>query len=169
MWQKNRSAWGEDDPIESLAIWDISSPSSYKPSEDPAGKMKPSDASEGAHVIRRFSFADLDFYSIRQSWDPTLRCLELDESHVYVIQENHRWIVGMQASDNLPPLHHVKTIGIPFGVGPAWKDECGANGDTDISFCDKETDIRIPNVAPCWRHEVRVFSETMCILLKYGS
>ncbi|KAL5320586.1 hypothetical protein ACEPPN_011396 [Leptodophora sp. 'Broadleaf-Isolate-01'] len=153
MWQKNRSAWGEDDPIEALAIWDISSPSAYKPSGDPAGKTKPSDVTEGAHVIRRFSFSDLDFYRIRQSWDPILRCLELDEGHVYVITESHRWIVGQQASNDLPPLHHVKTTGIPFSVGPAREDECGANGDTDISFCDNESDIRSPNIAPCWRHE----------------
>ncbi|CZS91136.1 related to F-box domain protein [Rhynchosporium agropyri] len=149
-WQNNRSAWGEDDPIESLTIWDIASPSPYRPSEDPTGKLKL--PAEGPRVVRLFSFADLDFYQIRQSWAPTVRCLELDEGHIYVIQENHRWLVGQQASEYLPPLHHVKTTGIPFGTGPMWQDECGANGDTDISFCDKQSNVRSPNIAPCWRH-----------------
>ncbi|PVH88577.1 hypothetical protein DL98DRAFT_446972 [Cadophora sp. DSE1049] len=152
-WQTNRSAWGEDEPIEALAIWDISSPSPYRPSEDPAGKANPSDESEGPFVIRRFSFANLDFYRIRQRSDPILRCLQLDENNVYIIVESHRWLVGQQATNDLPQLHHVKTTGIPFGIGPAWEDECGANGDTNISFCEKESDIRSPNVAPCWRHE----------------
>ena len=153
-WQTNRSAWGEDEPIEALAIWNISSPSPYKPSEDPAGKASPSDESEGARIIRRFSFANLDFYRIRQRSDPTFRCLELDENNVYVIVESHRWLVGQQATNNLPQLHHVKTTGIPFGSGPAWEDECGANGDSEISFCEKDSGNRCPNIAPCWRHEV---------------
>ncbi|KAK0126065.1 hypothetical protein ONS95_007685 [Cadophora gregata] len=152
-WQRNRSAWGEDEPIEALAIWDISSPSPYRPSEDPTGKANPQDDSEGARVIRRFSFANLDFYQIRQRSDPILRCLELDEQNVYVIVESHRWLVGQQAASNLPQLHHVKTTGIPFGIGPAWEDECGANGDTNFSFCEKASDIRSPHIAPCWRHE----------------
>ena len=35
-WQPNRSLY-QDDPIEQLAVWDISSPSPYRPSEDPTG------------------------------------------------------------------------------------------------------------------------------------
>ncbi|KAI9053662.1 hypothetical protein LZ554_002616 [Drepanopeziza brunnea f. sp. 'monogermtubi'] len=86
IWQPNRSAWGEDEPIESLAIWDISSPSSYKPSEDPSGTLKPDEDAEGPRSVRRFSFAHLDFYKIRQRSTPILRCLELDENHVYIIE-----------------------------------------------------------------------------------
>ncbi|KAH7416962.1 F-box domain protein [Cadophora sp. MPI-SDFR-AT-0126] len=112
-WQTNRSAWGEDEPIEALAVWDISSPSPYRPSEDPAGKFSPSDDSEGPRVIRRFSFANLDFYQIRQRSDPVLRCLELDENNVYVIVESHRWLVGQQATNNLPQLHHYTCSRIP--------------------------------------------------------
>src|SRR6187402_1675052 len=107
LWQPNRSAWGEDEPIEALAIWDISSPSSYRPSEDPTGKGKPDENSEGPRVIRRFSFTDLDFYKIRQRSTPVLRSLELDENHVFVVEEDHRWIVGQQASHTLPRLHKV--------------------------------------------------------------
>ncbi|CZR50507.1 related to F-box domain protein [Phialocephala subalpina] len=151
LWQPNRSAWGEDEPIEALAVWDISSRSEYRPSEDPTGKGKPE--GRGPHVLRRFSFADLDFYRIRQRSTPVLRSLELDENHVYVLEEDHRWLVGQQASHTLPRLHMVKTIGIPFSAGPCWQDECGADGDVDLSFCERVSDIRQPYIAPCWRHE----------------
>ncbi|KAJ4392489.1 hypothetical protein N0V85_007008, partial [Neurospora sp. IMI 360204] len=39
-WQPNRSLY-QDDPIEQLAVWDISSPSPYRPSEDPTGHNRP--------------------------------------------------------------------------------------------------------------------------------
>jgi len=153
LWQPNRSAWGEDDPIESLKIWDISSPSQYRSSRDPTGKNQPLDDSKGPKVIKRFSFADLEFYKIRQGSTPVLRSLDLDENHVYIIEEDHRWLVGQQASHNLPRLHLVKSIGIPFFAGPRWEDECGADGDVNLSFCENEIDSRHPGVAPCWRHE----------------
>jgi len=153
LWQPNRSAWGEDDPIEALAVWDISSPSEYRPSEDSTGSMKPNEDSEGARVIRRLSFADLDFYKIRQRSTPTLRGLDLDENHVYIIEEDHRWLVGQQAGHNLPRLHKVKSTGIPFAAGPRWEDECGADGDVNLSFCERRSDEREPGFAPCWRHE----------------
>jgi hypothetical protein len=86
---------------------------------------------------------------------PTLQNLELDEGNVYVIQEDHRWIVGQQAGHSLPRLHMVKSVGIPFGIGPRWQDECGADGDINLSFCERGGDVRRPEVAPCWRHEVR--------------
>ncbi|CAL3962297.1 unnamed protein product [Diplocarpon coronariae] len=153
VWQPNRSAWGEDEALESLVIWNISSPSSYRPSEDPSGKGKPGDGSEGPRVIRRLSYVDLDFYKIRQRSTPVLHRLELDENHVYVVEENHRWLVGKQASHTLPRLHQVKTTGIPFHTGPRWQDECGADGDANLSFCDRRSEARSPGKAPCWRHE----------------
>ncbi|EAA36172.2 hypothetical protein GE21DRAFT_2276 [Neurospora crassa] len=39
-WQPNRSLY-QDDPIEQLAVWDISLPSPYRPSEDPTGHNRP--------------------------------------------------------------------------------------------------------------------------------
>ncbi|KAL1844285.1 hypothetical protein VTJ49DRAFT_2342 [Mycothermus thermophilus] len=39
-WQPNRSLY-QDDPIEQLTVWDISSPSRYRPSEDPTGAQRP--------------------------------------------------------------------------------------------------------------------------------
>lgn len=156
IWQPNRSAWGEDDPIEVLAIWDITQPSAYRPSTDPTGNRKPTEGGEGPKVIRRFTFSDLGFYGIRQRSSPTFRGLELDESNVYVISEDHRWLVGAQSSNVHPRLHKVKSTGIPFASGPHWEDECGADGDVNLSFCERDSDDRSPATAPCWRHEVRI-------------
>lgn len=152
LWQPNRSAWGEDEPIEALAIWNIESPSLYRPSQDPAGVSKPQGA--GAKVVRRFSFEDLTFYGVRQRSSPTLRCLLLDESHVYVIQEDHRWVVGEEESASHPRLHKVKSTGIPFAIGPFWEDECGADGENILSFCQRDSEARGTAQAPCWRHAV---------------
>jgi hypothetical protein len=154
LWQPNRSAWGEDEPIEVLAVWDISSPSAYLPSEDPSGEGKPDTSMEGPKVVRKFSFKDLDFYRIRQRSTPVLRGLGLDEGHVYIIEEDHRWIAGEQAGHAPPRLHKVKTIGIPFTIGPMFVDLCEADGDTSMSVCQKVSDLRRHNLAPCWRHEV---------------
>jgi hypothetical protein len=151
-WQPNRSAWGEDEPIEALTIWDISVSSKYRPSKDPAGKSR--STSKGPIVIRSLTLADLDFYQIRQRSTPVLRGLELDEHHVYFIEEDHRWLVGQEASHHLPRLHKVRSVGIPFAVGPRWEDSCGADGDMNLSFCERTADCRSARIAPCWRHEV---------------
>jgi hypothetical protein len=162
LWQPNRSSWGEDEPLEALAVWDITSPSSYRPSQDPTGKAKPSEDYTGPRVIRRFSFSDLAFYRVRQRSSPTLRSLELDENHVYVVQEDHRWIVGQEESQAPPRLHKVKSTGIPFTSGPCWEDECGADGDVNLSFCQRDTEGQGPRQAPCWRHEVST-GHTVCL------
>ncbi|KAK4156946.1 hypothetical protein C8A00DRAFT_40636 [Chaetomidium leptoderma] len=39
-WQPNRSL-SQHDPVEQLAVWDISTPSTYRPSEDPKGDKRP--------------------------------------------------------------------------------------------------------------------------------
>lgn len=156
LWQPNRSAWGEEDPIEALVVWDISSPSGYRPSRDPSGSSKPAESlMRGPRVVKRLSFTDLEFYGIRQRATPVFQSLALDENHVYVIEENHRWMVGHQATYSLPRLHEVKCIGIPFNCGPRWVDLCGIDASRDVSFCEKQSSIRQPHIPPCWRHEVR--------------
>jgi hypothetical protein len=105
----------------------------------------------------------LDFYKIRQRSTPEIRNLDLDCNHVYVIEEDHRWLVGQEASHHLPRLHKVKTTGIPFGEGPRWEDDCGADGDINLSFCERASDIRSPAIAPCWRHEVSYISRNPVI------
>lgn len=154
LWQPNRSAWGEDEPIESLTIWDISDSSKYRPSQDPTSKDRILWQDIGAKVIRRLSFSDLDFYGIRQRDTPKLRYLRLDEQHVYIIEEDHRWMRGNQASSVVPRLHEVKSTGVPFHDGPRWENSCGIDGDANMSFCQKSSNTREPQVAPCWRHEV---------------
>jgi hypothetical protein len=155
LWQLSRGDWGEDSPLEALVVWDISTPFSYRPSNDPMLGSQPLFEDHGPTVIRRYSFSDLDFYGVRQRSTPALRGLELDENHVYFIEEDHRWLVGLEASRALPRLHKVKTTGIPFAQGPAWVDECGADGDINLSFCNRgRSEERRPGLAPCWRHEV---------------
>ncbi|KAI1137007.1 hypothetical protein F5Y05DRAFT_94258 [Hypoxylon sp. FL0543] len=171
LWQPNRSPWGEEDPLEQLTIWDISKPSTYRPSLDPTGANKPSGSDgEGPTVVNRFSWSDLEALGLRQRHTPSLREVLLDEANVYVHEEEHRWLVGLHSSLS-PPRHHlVRCTGIPFsGVGPRWFDECCADGDVHMSFCPRAGSLsRIlgnrsnrlagaggawPGWAPCWRHE----------------
>ncbi|PQE19953.1 F-box domain protein [Rutstroemia sp. NJR-2017a BVV2] len=151
-WQPNRGRWGEDDPIEALAIWDISTPSDYLPSLDPTGAGKPSEL-EGPRVIRRFSFSDLDFYNIRQSLTPRLRELQLDEGHLYILEENHNSLIGCHASYHYSTYHEVKSTGIPFTNGPRWVDRCGVDAECNRSYRKEIIKMRQPWLAPCWRHE----------------
>ncbi|EON96776.1 putative f-box domain protein [Phaeoacremonium minimum UCRPA7] len=142
VWQPNRSPWGEDDPIELLTIWDISSPSSYKPSEDPSGRQRPDDlilnislsgihpqpapvpanstkdAGCGPRLIRRMTWRDLEFYGIRQRTTPKLRGLSLDYHNVYIVEEEHRWAQGQHSSLSPPRVHQVKSTAIPVIPGP---------------------------------------------------
>ncbi|OTB01550.1 hypothetical protein M426DRAFT_323438 [Hypoxylon sp. CI-4A] len=164
IWQPNRSPWGEEDPLEQLIIWDISNPSPYRPSLDPAGMHKPDE--EGPTVINRFTWRDLGFLGLRQRHTPSFREILLDDRNVYVHEEEHRWLAGQHSSLS-PPRHHlVRCTGIPFvGMGPRWRDECCADGDVHMSFCPRAGSLsRIlgsealftpawPGWAPCWRHE----------------
>ncbi|PQE27143.1 F-box domain protein [Rutstroemia sp. NJR-2017a WRK4] len=153
-WQPNRGRWGEDDPIEALAIWDISAPSAYLPSLDPTGTGKPSEL-EVPRVIRRFSFSDLDFYNIRQGLTPRLRELQLDEGHLYILEENYDYLMGRHARSH-SKFHEVKSTGIPFSNGPRWVDRCGVDAECNRSGGAYRKEIirmRQPWLAPCWRHE----------------
>ncbi|KAI5865045.1 hypothetical protein GGS23DRAFT_557449 [Durotheca rogersii] len=167
LWQPNRSPWGEEDPLEQLTVWDISSPSPYRPSLDPTGARKPQLRSpppppppssslsspaeceqqsqeqrgcEGPVVVSRFCWEFLEFLGLRQRHTPTLRELRLDHANVYVHEEEHRWLAGLHSS-LWPPRHHiVRCTGVPFGpdaTGPRWYDECCADGDVHLSFCPR--------------------------------
>ncbi|KAK3395615.1 hypothetical protein B0T20DRAFT_419344 [Sordaria brevicollis] len=209
-WQPNRSLY-QDDPIEQLAVWDIASPSPYRPSEDPTGHNRPPMASRtismpaglwngggsrsttttataraspepepvhtptGPQVIRRMAWRELDFYGLRQRANPQLRNLSLDDRNLYFIEEEHRWAEGQHSSLSPPRVHHVKCTGIPIVpceavpiplvtekiaepsmpshahyyqaiftstindpvYGPVWVDQCGADGDVNMSFCSR--------------------------------
>ena len=124
-------------PSEFLEIFDISKPSICRQSEDSSNIDKFDNNSSGPTVIKRILNEEFDFYDVRQRFTPNLRGLELDENHVYFIEEDHRWLVGTQASDALPTLHKVKSTGIPFEIGPRQVDECGADGDLYRSYCER--------------------------------
>ncbi len=158
-WQPNRSLY-QDDPIEQLAVWDISTPSPYRPSEDPRGDKRPavtrapslptglwsgqnstaaggvygldnshadferprrvslSSATTGPQVIRRMAWRELDFYGLRQRATPRLRCLDLDDTNLYMIEEEHRWADGQHSSLSPPRFHMVRSTGIPVVPTP---------------------------------------------------
>ncbi|ORY56710.1 uncharacterized protein BCR38DRAFT_355529 [Pseudomassariella vexata] len=142
LWQPNRSPWGEEEPLEQLTVWDISFPSAYRPSLDPTGARKPPDRDLGPVVVRRLSWRDLDFLGLRQRHTPRIKELRVDEGNVYVHEEDHRWLAGMQASMAPPRHHRVKCTGIPVvGMGPRWVEECCADGDVHMSFCPRSGSV----------------------------
>lgn len=79
IWQPNRSLYtaDEDAPIESLFVWDISKPSSYRPSLDPTGRLKDDGEDDGPYIVARFGFRELGLYSIRQRGIPSIQRLEV--------------------------------------------------------------------------------------------
>lgn len=152
VWQPNRSEWGEDDPIESVLVWDISAPVSPP------------------KIIRRMTWSALAFYGVRQRATPKLRHLAMDERNLYFVEEEHRWAQGGHSSLSPPRGHLVRCTGLPIipvpseslenheerdgegeeeqqqqqGIddeiivlGPRWHDQCGANGDANLSFCSR--------------------------------
>jgi hypothetical protein len=78
----------EDAPIESLFVWDISKPSSYRPSLDPTGSLQDQEA-DTPSIVARFGFRDLEFFGIRQRGCPSIQRLEItDDPQVLEITEN---------------------------------------------------------------------------------
>lgn len=91
IWQPNRSLYTADDdaPIESLMVWDISKPSSYRPSLDPTGTLRVEGQDTGPPIVTRFGFRELGFYSVRQRGLPGIQCLEItDDGQAIEITEN---------------------------------------------------------------------------------
>lgn len=155
VWQPNRSPWGEDDPIESVILWDISS--------------------SPPRIIRRMTWSTLAFYGVRQRSTPKLRHLALDEHNLYFVEEEHRWAQGGHSSLSPPRGHLVRCTGIPvippppmavnepgdeeeeaIVQGPHWFDQCGADGDANLSFCTRlsvpptnSSEITSPGI---WNH-----------------
>ncbi|KAF7588631.1 hypothetical protein BBP40_005442 [Aspergillus hancockii] len=83
IWQPNRSLYTADDdaPIESLAVWDISKPSDYRPSLDPTGRLREEGEDSSPSIITRFGFRELGFYSIRQRGYPGVQCLTISDDN----------------------------------------------------------------------------------------
>ena len=122
IWQANRSAWGENEPLESLLVWDISQASDYHPSQDPSGREKPP---TGPQMVKSLSYKDLDHLNLRQRDNPSLHGLGIESGAIYFYEmcspQEHGTRIGTQ------PLHRYvdwpwkKTISIPVvGLGPPW-------------------------------------------------
>ena len=163
IWQTNRSAWGENEPIESLLIWDISQPSSHQPS---SGKRSGgSQASVGPRLVKKLSYLDLDFLTIRQRETPFLRRITVDGSAcVYFFEEGcvrergshvgHGYEAGRS---NPRDSVWERIVGIPvMGPGPRWEDRCG-KGSTFTGEWQhtpyQSSDPLMPKKARCWRYD----------------
>ena len=122
IWQPNRSAWGEDEPIESLLVWDISQASDYRPSQDPSGEKK---SQVGPYMVKRLSYRDLDYLDLRQRDHPTLRGLGIDAGMVYFYEMRSPHERGMHIGTH-PLDEHIdrpwrRAVGVPIvGLGPSW-------------------------------------------------
>jgi hypothetical protein len=92
-WQPNRSMYTGDEelPIESLFVWDISSPSSYRPSLDPSGANRPMQRASspgngnatiraGPWIVARFPFNELEGLGVRQHSRVRLMNIGLDSA-----------------------------------------------------------------------------------------
>lgn len=152
VWQPNRSLYN-DDPIESVIVWDISAPGQPR-------------------TIRRITWDTLAFYGVRQGATPTLRSLGMDERNLYFAEEEHRWAEGGHSSLVPPRVHLVRSTGIPIVVpeaettctgtagqtaagdgaevviqGPRWVDQCGTNTDVRMPFCTRTNEARFGGMA----------------------
>lgn len=134
-WQPNRSMYTGDEelPIESLFIWDISQPSKYLPSLDPAGRHRPdqspsSEGSCGPGVISRFSYRDLDHFGIRQHSAISLMSFALDSEAGTVTVRENVCIAGQGYFDPAERLWCARTTSFPIqGQGPHLRREWDGN------------------------------------------
>lgn len=127
-WQPNRSLYtaDEDAPIESLSIWDISKPSTYRPSLDPTGRLWGEAGDLGPHIVSRFGFQELGFYSVRQRGLPGIQWLNITEDNQ-----------AIEIFENLC------TGPIDRFVGPAeWTSQV------------QVTSIPVTGHGPCWRQNL---------------
>ncbi|KAJ5084869.1 hypothetical protein NUU61_009448 [Penicillium alfredii] len=124
IWQPNRSLYtaDEDAPIESLFVWDISMPSSYRPSLDPTGRLREEESDQRPSIVSRFGFRDLEFFSVRQRGCPSIQRLEVtkDGQAVEITENICNWL-----TDEPPEpfgLPQTITTSIPLtGHGPHWR------------------------------------------------
>ncbi|KAH7163029.1 hypothetical protein B0J13DRAFT_615634 [Dactylonectria estremocensis] len=165
VWQPARSPWGDDDPFEQLTVWELGPTSVPPPLPSNSGAWdpaRPKVAGVGPRVILQLDNTGLRTLGVAQRDTPSLRGLALDLTtwdaqsqaacgHVYFVEETHRWVAGPHSSPTPPPLHRIRSIGVPLGGhGPRWLSECDANGR---SRCLCATPEAWPGRAPCWRHD----------------
>lgn len=147
-WQPNRSMYTGDEerPLESLFVWDISTPSPYLPSEDPAGEKMNLAGNLGPQMIERLVLGQLDYYGIRQHSDIALMSLHLDSlAHSLTIRENI-CVAGQGYFDPAERLFCSKTTTLLFrGQGPYLYREWDGNLPPYRGHCSMEsTDTEEP-------------------------
>jgi len=171
-WQPNRSMYhgDEDRPIESLIVFDISTPSLYLPSNDPTGKGKPDDRA-GPSIISRYSFHDLEFLGVRQHSNISLMSLQVDSKCSILSVRENACVAGQGYFDPAERLWCAKTTHFPFNAyGPHLQIEWdgnlppyrGCNMDSAnveerekwflpvFEVVDKEADVRLSLVETCF-------------------
>jgi hypothetical protein len=134
-WQPNRSMYTGDEelPIETLYVWDMSHPSKYLPSLDPAGRNKPdppSSAEEpcGPFLVSRFSYRDLDHFGIRQHSAISLMSFALDSHAGTITVRENVCIAGQGYFDPAERLWCARTTSFPFNAhGPHLRREWDGN------------------------------------------
>ena len=157
-WQPNDTVWENDDPIEGLNVWDISTAHPYRPS---ISTNRPMIQSSGARLVKQFSYRELNHIGIRHGFTPRFSRLGLDEGHVYFREETHRWMRGEEAPEDRPPWYSLKVTGIPIADGPVWVKSC-QDRHNEADRCGHGTHDRSPDLLPCWRYtrlESIVFAE----------
>ena len=162
IWQTNRSAWGENEPIESLLIWNISEASGHCPSDDFSCGIL---ASVGPRLVKKLSYLDLEFLTVRQRDTPFLRKIALDGSAcVYFFEEGcnrergphvgHGYETGRR---NPRDIVWERIVAIPIqGPGPRWEDRFGRDSSFagDWQYADSTSpDPLMPKRATCWRYD----------------
>lgn len=120
IWQPNRSLYtaDEDAPIESLFVWDISKPSSYRPSLDPTSRQSGPEVDQSPSIVARFGFRDLEFFSVRQRGLPAVQRLEVtDDGQAVEFTENFCFRMTEEPPE---PFGFPQTVttSIPLGYGP---------------------------------------------------
>lgn len=125
-WQPNRSMYTGDEelPIESLFVWDISQPSKYLPSLDPAGRNRPEPSALGPKVVSRFSFRELDHLGIRQHSAISLISFALNSHASTITVRENICVAGQGYFDPAERLWCANSTTFPFvGYGPHIRQE----------------------------------------------
>jgi len=140
-WQPNRSMYTGDEemPIESLCVWNISTPSSYQPSTDPSGKDRPAD-NQGPHTVARFSFHAMDSMGVRQHASVSLMSLHVDSASLSLTVRENVCVAGQGYFDPAERLWCAKTTTFPFlGQGPHLRREWDGNLPPYRGHCSMES------------------------------
>ena len=120
-WQPNRSLWtgDEDQPIEALFIWDITSPSSYRPSLDPSQvRARHGEGfgtlGEGPRRVARYGMHELEWLGIRQHASISLIKIELDSENKVLIWRENRFVSGQGYFDPAERCWESRNVSFPF-------------------------------------------------------